>query len=85
MNTFEEFLQEKFDEHDEFDGVSITKDNCDNMFDGWVENLDVQELIDFGQMYGKYIIYETLSDIGDKITIQTLKAHDELKLLSKTN
>lgn len=42
-------------------------------------NLDIQELIDYGEKYGKYVAYETLSDIGDKITTQILKAHDELK------
>lgn len=78
MNTFQQFLEEKFNENDEIGGMSITKDNCEDMLDVWFQNLDVQEIIDFGEEYQKYVVYETLSDIGDKITTQTLKAHDEL-------
>lgn len=76
MKTFEEFLQEKFDENDEIGGMPITKDNCESMRDSWFENLDVQELIDYGDEYGRYVAYETASDISDKITTITLKLHD---------
>jgi len=78
INTFQQFLEEKFNENDEIGGMPITKDNCEDMLDVWFQDLDVQELIDFGEEYGKYVAYQTLSDIGDKITTQTLKAHDEL-------
>ena len=80
MMTFNEFLEEKCDEQE---SDIISKDNCEAVADRWFENLDVQELIDFCEEYGKYVEYETLSEIGDKITTQTLKAHDELKNLKK--
>lgn len=77
--TFEEWLEEKFSENDEIGGMPITKDNCEGMLDSWFENLDVQELIDYGQEYAKYVQYETVSDIQDKLATQALKLHDELK------
>lgn len=74
MYTFEEWLEEKFDE--QFTG---TKDQVEDALDNWFSNLDVQELIDYGQEYAKYVQYETVSDIQDKLATQTLKLHDELK------
>ncbi len=76
MNTFQQFLEEKCDEQE---SDIINKDNYEAVADRWFESLDVQELIDFGEEYGKYVAYETLSNISDKITTETLKAHDELK------
>lgn len=75
--TFNEFLEEKCDEQE---SDIINKDNYEAVADRWFENLDVQELIDFGEEYGRYVAYETASDIGDKITTITLRLHDELKL-----
>jgi hypothetical protein len=77
MNTFQQFLEEKCEEQE---SDTINKDNYEAVGDRWFENLDVQELIDFGEEYGKYVAYETLSKIQDELTIQTLKAHDELKI-----
>lgn len=77
INTFEQFLDDKYDELDN------DSNNMNEAFEGrrnsWFENLDVQELINYGEEYGKYVAYETLSNIQDKITVETLKAHDELK------
>ncbi len=47
MKTFDEFLEEKFDS--QFHG---TKDQYESAMDNWFSNLDVQELIDYGQMFG---------------------------------
>lgn len=79
IDTFNEFLEDKFNDLREIDGRPITKDNFEDMAEHWFSNLDVQELIDFGEEYGKYVAYETLSNIGDKITTETLKAHDNWK------
>lgn len=77
IQTFNEFLEEKYDE------IDNDSNNMNEAFEGrrdsWFENLDVQELIDFGEEYGRYVAYETASDISDKITTITLKAHDEWK------
>ena len=77
MNTFEEWLEEKYDE------IDNDSNNMNEAFEGrrdnWFSNLDVQELIDYGQEYAKYVQYETVVDIQDKLCTQSLKLHDELK------
>ena len=78
ISTFEEWLEEKFDE--DFNG---TKNQAKNALDNWFSNLDVQELIDYGQEYATYVQYETVSDIQDKLATQTIKLHDELKNFKK--
>lgn len=70
IDTFEEFLQDKCDTH---------TNNSPEGFEKWLEQLDTQEVMDYGEEYGKYVKYEVLSNIGDMITTETLKAHDELK------
>jgi hypothetical protein len=74
--TFQDFLEDKFNDLREIGGMPITKDNFESMIETWFENLDVQELIDFGEEYGRLVAYETASDIGDKITTITLQLHD---------
>lgn len=74
--TFEQFLEEKFDELGEIGGMPITKDNCEDMLDSWFQQLDVQELINYGEEYGRYVAYETASDIQDKVATITLALHD---------
>lgn len=74
--TFEEFLEYKFDELNEIGGMPITKDNLESMSENWFSSLDVQELIDYGEEYGRLVAYETASDISDKITTITLQLHD---------
>lgn len=68
--SFEEFLSDKCETH---------TNNSPEGFEKWLENLDTQEVMDYAQEYGKYVAYETLSDIQDLLTTKTLKAHDELK------
>ena len=51
--TFEEFLQEGFIKLNEVGGVPITKDNCENMFEVWLEELQIDYLIKFADMYGQ--------------------------------
>ena len=55
MITFERFLEDKFIDIREFCGRAITKDNCEDLFVPWLEDLDPQEWIDFGQEYGGVI------------------------------
>ena len=76
IQTFQEFLEEKCGK---IESDVMTKDNYETVQDRWFENLDVQELIGFGEEYGRYVAYETASDISDKITTVTLKLHDEWK------
>ncbi len=76
MTTFQQFLEDKFMDLREIGGMPITKDNYEDMSETWFTNLDAQELIDFGEKYGRLVAYETASDIGDKITTEVLKLHD---------
>lgn len=52
---FEQFLQEKFNNQLEYQGIPITKDNCYDLFDRWSEDLDVQELIDYSNEFATSI------------------------------
>jgi hypothetical protein len=49
--NFEEFLQDEFMNLRELGGVPITKDNFEDMFSSWLENREISELIDYGQMF----------------------------------
>lgn len=48
--TFESYLQEEFMK--EYHGV---KDDYENAYDAWLSNLDVQEVIDMAEAWGKTI------------------------------
>ncbi len=45
--TFESFLEDKFMDSSYSDGVS--KEQCEDAFNNWMSELDVQELIDYAQ------------------------------------
>jgi len=69
MNTFQQFLEEKCDEQE---SDIINKDNYEAVADRWFENLDVQELIDYGEEYGKKCYEEGMEyshkvEVGQKI------------------
>jgi len=49
MKTFESFLQDKFIALREVDGVPIIKDNAEDMFDAWLENKDVNDIIEYAE------------------------------------
>ena len=51
--TFEEFLNSKFMDLREIDGVPIIKDNYEDLFDSWLENRDVNEIMDFAEEWGQ--------------------------------
>lgn len=67
IKTFQDFLEDKFMDLREIGGMPITKDNFESMSETWFENLDVQELIDFGQEYGEFIAKETVYNIVDDL------------------
>lgn len=77
MKNFELFLQDKFSEFEEIDGIPITKDNCEDLFSNWCESLDAQELIDFGEEHG----YEQFRE-GQKVA-HAQHEDEPLKVKSK--
>jgi uncharacterized protein (DUF2164 family) len=50
LQTFEDFLREIHTKHFS-DGV--LDDDLQDNFDSWVQNLDVQEVIDYAENYGR--------------------------------
>ncbi len=56
--TFEEFLQDAF-----IRGYSGIKDDCENVFDAWLQNRDVDDMIEFGDMYGRYSYLNGQADL----------------------
>ena len=67
IKTFQDFLEDKFMELREIGGMPIVKDNFESLSETWFENLEVQELIDFGQEYGELIAKETVYNIVDDL------------------
>lgn len=67
MTTFESYLEEKFNEELEINGVPITKDNYEAMSDRWFENLDVQEVIDLAEKWGAAEVNQARIDLVEDI------------------
>ncbi len=70
MKTFESWLEERFIEKLEVNGVPITKDNCEDMFSSYLENLDTQEVMDLAQEWGGKMMIE--------VKEQTMKAFEPM-------
>ena len=51
--TFEQYLQEWFIKQNEFGGIPITKDNCEDLFEQYTENLDGGQWTEFAEIWGK--------------------------------
>lgn len=64
QKTFEEFLDAKYDE------INSNSNNMNPEFeaarDRWYSNLDVQELIDYGQEYGEWMNIEGKEEVLNK-------------------
>ena len=52
--SFENYLQEHFISLNEYCGIPITKDNCEELFERWVElsMMDVSEIIELAEKWG---------------------------------
>ncbi len=78
INTFEKYLEEEV-----WEPQGVLDDDMPDAFETWLSQLDVEELIIYGGIYAKYVQYETISNIQDKLAQQTIDLHDELKELKK--
>ena len=65
---FNDFLLQYFIDLREDGGVAITKDNIEDMFDNWLQKHDIQDIIDLGELYGKYQYIAGKEEILLKIT-----------------
>jgi hypothetical protein len=78
METFEEYLQGIFMGNNEIGGCPITKDNCEDMFDSWMQGLDVDEWLEYGKDYGD-ATYSNGQKWGLKMATEvSTKSFDEL-------
>lgn len=77
--TFEQYLLERFMDLREVDGVPIIKDNCEDMFDSWLAQLDGNEYMEYAQIWGEkqylhgkeFVLNEFKIDIEDLQAILT--------------
>jgi hypothetical protein len=61
--TFEGWLEDKFVGFLEIGGTPITKDNCEDMFSGWLENRDVAEMMEYAEEFAQKVRLDTKEDI----------------------
>ena len=59
--TFEEYLQEHFIEKLEVGGMPITKDNCEDMFATYLEDIDKEILIDLAEKWNGQEIQKAIT------------------------
>lgn len=52
--TFNDFIEEQF--MDSTDAEGLVKDNFEDAFDSWLSELDVNDIIEYGEDYGKHLI-----------------------------
>lgn len=56
--TFESFMQEKFMDLGDLCGIPITKDNCEDLFEMWLERKDLADIMEYAEEYGERIYKE---------------------------
>ncbi len=61
--TFEQFLKDFFLELREYNGQPIIKDNFERLFDQWLESKDVNDIIEFAELWGKGIRIEAKEEM----------------------
>lgn len=67
IKTFEEWLQDYFIGLREVGGIPIIKDNCEDLFEHWLSNKDVAEMIELGENYGLSISSQ-MKELKEKIS-----------------
>jgi hypothetical protein len=85
--TFEGWLEDKFVGFLEIGGTPITKDNCEDMFSGWLENRDVAEMMEYAEEFAQKVRFDTENDIKkDMIGFEgTQEALNKLTILPHTH
>lgn len=65
-NDFENFLEDYFMELREIGGMPITKDNFEDLFENWLGELDTDNLIRLGDLYGNKRYLDGKAEVLDK-------------------
>lgn len=53
---FEKYLEDKFMSLREIAGVPITKENCEDMFSAWLEDVEQYELIEYANSFARLLL-----------------------------
>jgi hypothetical protein len=51
--TFEDYLKDWFVKQNEFGGIPITKDNCENLFERYVESVETERWMELATLFGQ--------------------------------
>jgi hypothetical protein len=62
-HNFEDFLETIFNDLREVGGIGITKDNYENLYEHWLEQLDIQELIDYGNQFAAKLVEQIINHL----------------------
>jgi len=55
LPDFEDWLEEWFIANGEYDGTPVTKDNCEDLFERWIEDhSDWDSIVKWVDLYGQY-------------------------------
>ena len=68
-NQFEEYLQDAFMELREIDGMPITKDNCEDLFENWLQDMDLDLMLAHGDKFGALCKLNAIKEFSEKLKI----------------
>jgi hypothetical protein len=81
---FIHWLEGKFIDQGEVGGIPITKDNCEDMFENYLEALDPQNIMDFATNYGQEMYLIGQKDVISELQgIETTQSKVENELLNE--
>ena len=62
IQTFEEHLMEILINGNEYGGTPVTEDNCEDLYERWIEDMDKQELIDLAEKHSEIMYVQGARD-----------------------
>jgi hypothetical protein len=69
--NFEKWLEERFVSFRDVNGTPITKENFQEMFDAWLADMEVDNLISWADLYAKESYLRGQSEVIGQVTEQT--------------
>ena len=73
MNSQPDFinwLEEKFIEQNEVGGIPITKDNCEDLFENYLESLGSEDIMEWATMYGNQMYFNGHKDCIKSLSVK---------------
>jgi len=68
-NEFEDYLQKEFISSNEYGGIPITKDNCEDLFEQYLENMSTDLLLAYADRFGAACKLEAVKEFGKKLNL----------------